>query len=81
MVLRKVILTSLIKYMDPLGVVRLNQCETQTTKECYVDTLIGQLKRKQQRASADLAAANEALEALEKNPEIAKVLELLLKTR
>ena len=51
------------------------------TKECYSDTLIGQLRRKKQRAETDLKLATEALEALEKNPEVAKILELVSKAR
>jgi hypothetical protein len=50
-------------------------------KECYSDTLIANLRRKKLRAEADLAAVNAALDALEKNPEVANILELISKAR
>ena len=51
-------------------------CEV-AQKECYIDTLMGNLQRRKQRAEVELQQVNEALEALEKNPEVAKLLELV----
>ena len=48
-------------------------------KECYSDTLISNLKRKQLRAKSELDAVTAALNALEKNPEVATILELVSK--
>ena len=54
-------------------------CEAPLTKECYADTLISNLKRKHLRAKAELESVTAALEALEKNPEVANILELISK--
>lgn len=44
-----------------------------------MDTLLGNLHRRKQRAETELKQVNEALIALEKNPEVAKLLELISK--
>jgi hypothetical protein len=46
---------------------------------CNDDSIIGRLKRKQQRATSELEVVNQAIAALEKNPELAKTLELIQK--
>ena len=48
-------------------------------KECYVDTLIGNLQRKQRRAQQELDNVNAALVALNDNPAVANLLELISK--
>jgi len=53
--------------------------EVCSPKECYMDTLLGNLHRRKQRAETELKQVNEALIALEKNPEVAKLLELISK--
>jgi hypothetical protein len=55
-----------------------NTCEA--PKQCYADTLITNLKRKQLRAQAELDSVTAALNALNKNPEVANILELISKT-
>lgn len=52
-------------------------CET--TNESFTDSLISNLKRKQLRAQSELDSVTAALTALEKNPEIANLLELISK--
>lgn len=57
-------------------------CESPVeTKECYASTIVNIIKRKKQRAETELADANAALDALEKNPEVANILELISKVR
>lgn len=56
----------------------VTDCEA-PAKECYSDTIISNLKRKQLRAKSDYDAATAALNALEKNPEVASILELISK--
>jgi hypothetical protein len=51
----------------------------ENTKECFTDSLISNLKRKQLRAQSELDSVTAALTALEKNPEIANLLELISK--
>ena len=46
-----------------------------------MDTIVGNLQRKQQRAKVDYDNATAALEALKKNPEVASILELVSKAR
>lgn len=58
------------------SIIGAGQCEI-APKECYIDTLLGNLQRRKQRAEVELQQVNEALEALEKNPEVAKLLELI----
>jgi len=41
------------------------------------DSILGRLKREQQRAANKLDVVTQAIEALEKNPELAKTLELI----
>ena len=52
------------------------------TKEAvsYSDTLMGNLKRKQLKAKTELEACNAAIKALEENPKITEVLELIALT-
>lgn len=47
--------------------------------EPYLDTLVGNLTRRKNRAQVELDNVNAALEALAKNPEVAEVLELITK--
>jgi hypothetical protein len=54
-------------------------CCPESPKECYADTLMNNLKRKQLRAKSELDSVTAALEALEKNPEVANILELISK--
>ena len=49
------------------------------TKECYVDTLMSNLKRQQLRYQAQLESVTAAINALEKSPEVANILELISK--
>jgi hypothetical protein len=65
--------------MNNLGMIQGECCETPVTKECYADTLISNLKRKQLRAKSELDSVTAALDALEKNPDVANILELLSK--
>lgn len=59
-----------------------NQCESASLpKECYADTLINNLRRRKLKAQSDLDCVNAALQALEKNPEVANILELVSKAR
>jgi len=64
--------------MDIGGLVS-TQCDGPVTKECYVDTLVGNLNRRKSRCETELQQVNAALEALKKNPEIANILELISK--
>lgn len=63
--------------MDLMNITSDSPCVE--TKACYMDTLTGNLQRRKQRAETELAQVNAALEALQKNPEIASVLELVSK--
>ena len=45
----------------------------------YVDSLIGKLNNRKQRAETELAQCNAALAALQANPEVANLLELISK--
>jgi len=45
--------------------------------QCEDDSIRGRLVRNKQRAESQLALVNSALEALDKNPEIATLLELV----
>lgn len=67
--------------MDSLMNLGGEDCETPVCKEAYVDTLIGNLQRKQERAQRELNAATAALNALKANPEVANILELISKAR
>ncbi len=53
-------------------------CDTKQV-ECYSDTLLSDLRRRQQRSQLELSAITSAIEALEKNPETANILELIRK--
>jgi hypothetical protein len=51
-------------------------------KDCCPDTsVIGHLQRKKVRLEADLGRVNAALEALNQNPEVARVFELVARAR
>ena len=54
--------------MDLLNQVGVGESLGPLTKDCYIDSVIGNLKRKQQRAQADLDATTKALAALEAHP-------------
>jgi len=52
-------------------------CETSIAPRS--DTILDNLKRRKLRAEDELAKINGAIEAMEKNPEVTKVLELIAK--
>jgi len=55
-------------------------CEQESlTKECYADTLMSNLKRQQLRYQSQLGSVTAAINALNKNPEVANILELISK--
>ena len=47
--------------------------------DCESVSLLSELKRRQMRYKEQLASVTEAIEALEANPEVTKVLELIVK--
>lgn len=55
--------------------------EVISPKDCQSPSLAETLKRRKQHLEADLANVTGALEALEKNPEVARVLELVARAR
>lgn len=65
--------------MDALDRI-VNECSDQP-KMALSPSIIDTLKRKKARMETDLANVNAALEALEKNPEVANVLELVCRAR
>lgn len=59
-----------------------NPCGEQAlTKQCESPSMLDNLKRRQRDAAERLNDLNAAIAALEANPEVAKVLELVAKTR
>lgn len=55
--------------------------EQMNIKQCESPSLLDNLKRRQRDAAERLNDLNAAIAALEANPEVAKVLELVAKTR
>lgn len=64
--------------MNPLNLIQ-SDCAPDKLVEPYIDTLIGNLRRRQSRASTELKNVTDALNALEKHPDLAEVLELISK--
>lgn len=67
---------------NPLNQVLGGDCEMPVkAANCQDDSILGSLKRKQLRLTADLEAVNQAVSALEANPDLMKVLELVANAR
>ena len=75
MVLLKVILVERCNHMNE------TMCDMQSpqTLESISDTLRGNLNTKKKRLESQLADVNNAIEAMDANPEVTKVMELVLK--
>ncbi len=58
-----------------------NKCGSGETMQLCQPSLIDSLKSRQLRAKTDLDKLNEAVEALENNPEIASVIEKITQVR
>lgn len=63
--------------MDLMNCVGESPCPTKDVS--YSDSLIANLNRRKIRCESELQSVNAALNALQKNPEVANILELISK--